>query len=188
MRYALVLFFVLTFLEVSHIHYTLSEPSTPYHDAPFSPAKTHRIYIASIHWNNELILRERWNDAVVELAEALGPNNVFVSVYESGSWDDTKGALRELDRRLGELNVPRNITLSDITHLDEISTPPTDEGWIETPRGKKELRRIPYLSRLRNISLRPLLELHSKGVEFDRIIFLNDVAFRVSRILLDKHL
>jgi hypothetical protein len=138
-----------------------------------------RIYIASMHWNNGYVLAERWNDAVVDVATALGPQNVFVSVYESGSWDDTKEALAGLDRRLDELGVPRNITLSDLTHLEEITRQPDEEGWIETPRGQRELRRIPYLARLRNRTLRDLVELSKMGVRFDKVLFLNDVVFTV---------
>src|SRR5262245_33820347 len=88
-----------------------------------------RVYVASLHWNNEAILRSNWNNAVVELAKTLGPENIFISVYESGSWDDSKGALRELDGRLERLGVSRNITLSDTTHLDEISRHPGRHGW-----------------------------------------------------------
>jgi len=124
-------------------------------------------------------LRSHWNNAVVELARTLGPENVFISVYESGSWDDSKGALRELDSRLERLGVPRNITLSETTHLDEISRHPDGRGWIKTPRGRMELRRIPYLARLRNLTLRPLEELLEQGKTFDRILFLNDVVFTV---------
>jgi hypothetical protein len=138
-----------------------------------------RIYIASIHWNNEGVLKEYWNRAVVELAEALGPKNVFISVYESGSWDDSKGALKDLDQRLATLDVPRNISLSSFTHLDEISQPPVGPGWIDTARGRKELRRIPYLARLRNIGLEQLEGLYKEGVKFDKILFLNDVVFTV---------
>jgi hypothetical protein len=120
---------------------------------------------------------------VVDLVRALGPENVFISVYESGSWDESKSALRSLDKTLGELRVPRNITLSETTHLDEIQRVPGQaeerEGWIVTPREKKELRRIPYLSKLRNIGLRQLNEMNEKGIHFDRVLFLNDVAFTV---------
>jgi hypothetical protein len=63
--------------------------------------------------------------------------------------------------------------------LDEISQVPGPSGWIDTPRGKRELRRIPYLSKLRNISLKPLADLALKGIKFDRILFLNDVVFTV---------
>jgi hypothetical protein len=141
-----------------------------------------RIFISSTHWNSEEVLRSHWNDAVVALAKALGPENVYVSVYESGSWDDTKGALRELDAALGELNVPRTIALSEVSHQDEISQQPgSSAGWIDTPRGRRELRRIPFLSRQRNASLQPLVDLdRERGEQFDRILFLNDVVFTVS--------
>lgn len=146
---------------------------------PHMPQKPERIYIASMHWNNEEILRSHWNDAIVQLAKTWGTENVFVSVYESGSWDDTKGALRDLDVELDRLGVRRNITLSDTTHQDEISVSPLSEGWIDTPRGRKELRRIPYLARLRNLTLRPLEDLERQGIAFDKILFLNDVVFTV---------
>jgi hypothetical protein len=141
--------------------------------------RTERVYIASIHWNNERILRSHWNDAVVALAKALGPENVFVAVFESGSWDDSKGALRELDIALEGHGIRRNITLSETTHLDEMSVVDKGPGWIDTPRGRKELRRIPYLSRLRNWTLEPLQELARQGERFDKVLFLNDVVFTV---------
>lgn len=137
-----------------------------------------RIYISSIHWNNEKILRSHWNDAVVELVKYFGPENVFVSIHESGSWDDTKGALRALDQRLGELQVQRDIALDDTTHADELKKPPT-AGWIDTVRGRKELRRIPYLARLRNASMQSLRDLAARGMKFDKVLFLNDVVFKV---------
>jgi hypothetical protein len=146
---------------------------------PRMPQKPERIYIASMHWNNEAVLRSHWNDAIIQLAKAWGTENVFVSVYESGSWDDTKGALRDLDVELDRLGVRRNITLSDTTHEDEISVSPSGEGWIDTSRGRKELRRIPYLARLRNLTLRPLEDLERQGIAFDKILFLNDVVFTV---------
>ncbi|CZT23944.1 related to polysaccharide export protein (CAP59) [Ramularia collo-cygni] len=140
-----------------------------------------RVFIASIHWNNEAILRSHWIPAVLELVKEIGKDNVYISVLESGSWDNSKGALRELDVKLGELGVNRKIVLDDTTHADEIAKPPTKEGWIHTPRvakGEKELRRIPYLARLRNEVLQPLYDLQSNGVEkFDKILWLNDVVF-----------
>ena len=138
-----------------------------------------RIYIASLHWNNERILRSRWNNAVVALAKALGRDNVFVTVYESGSWDDSKGALKELDLALGAHDIRRKISLSHTTHLDEISVLTRGHGWVNTPRGRKELRRIPYLSRLRNLTLEPLQELFEQGERFDKVLFLNDIVFNV---------
>src|ERR1700761_3628870 len=145
-----------------------------------APLRNTRVYIASIHWNNEAILRTYWNSAVIKLVKVLGPDNVFVSVYESGSWDDSKGALRDLDQELDKVGVQRNITLSEVTHQDEITQPPRGPGWIETPRGRTELRRIPYLSRLRDYTLWNLEQFAKQGIIFDKILFLNDVVFTVS--------
>lgn len=154
-----------------------------------APRRPERVYIASIHWNNEPILRSHWNDAVIALAGALGRENVYVTVYESGSWDNSKDALKELDLALEAHQIRRNITLSDTTHGDEISATPQGPGWIDTPQGKKELRRIPYLSRLRNWSLEPLQELVRQGEKFDKILFLNDVVFTTEDVfrLLDTN-
>ena len=146
--------------------------------------KSIKIFLASTHWNNEARLRGFWNKAVVALADYFGPENIYVSIYESGSWDDSKGALRELDAELDQMGVQRSIVLEETTHADEISKTPAAEGWIDTPRRKKELRRIPFLANLRNISLKPLANLALNGIKFDKILFLNDVAFTVSFPLL----
>jgi len=137
-----------------------------------------RLFIASIHWNNEKVLRSKWNRAILELVEHFGPENIYVSIYESGSWDSTKDALRELDRDLESMRVRRTITLDGSTHKDEIQKPFTN-GWIDTPRGKKELRRIPYLAKLRNLVLKPLNALALEGTKFNKVLFLNDVVFTV---------
>ena len=144
--------------------------------------KSQRIFIASIHWNNEFILRNNWNEQVLNLVKYFGPENVYISIYESGSYmDNTKGALTALDGGLEKLKVKRTIVLDDTTHADEMKKPPS-EGWISTPRGRTELRRIPYLAKLRNASLKPLTELAVEGVKFDKVLFLNDVVFSVSSL------
>jgi Cryptococcal mannosyltransferase 1 len=146
---------------------------------PVPSSKHQKIFIASTHWNNEPILRSHWNSAVLDLVKAIGVDQVYVSVYESGSWDNSKDALRILDTELSAIGVQRTIILDETTHEDEIAKTPTQSGWIETPRGKMELRRIPYLSRLRNLSLKPLEGLRESGITFDKILFLNDVVFTV---------
>jgi len=138
-----------------------------------------RLYIASLHYNNAALLRDYWNDAVVELSKTLGPDNVFIAAYESGSSDDTKHMLSELDYRLAKLGVSRSIVHSNKTHADEIKGASPSDGWIASIQGTRELRRIPYLARLRNLSLKPLKELAEAAVTFDKILFLNDVVFQV---------
>jgi hypothetical protein len=140
-----------------------------------------KIFISSTHWNNEHVLKSHWNQAIIDLIYHLGSENVYISLFESGSWDNSKDALRELDRRLGDLNVNRTIILDETTHLDEIQKTTSDGvGWVHTPRGQHELRRIPFLSRLRNKTLEPLRKLVAAGQRFDKIMFVNDVVFSVS--------
>ena len=143
------------------------------------PTPTPSIYIASIFWNSAAILHSNWNNAVLDLAEKLGADNIYISIYESGSWDESKQILRQLESVLINRGIRHRIILDEITHQDDIARPPAAEGWIKTPRGKTELRRIPYLSKLRNKTLEPLAELAANGTTFDKVLFLNDVAFTV---------
>jgi len=109
-----------------------------------------KVFIVGIHWNNEKVLRDYWIPSLIALTKEMGVENCFVSIHGSGSLDDTNGALQLLDHVLKENGVPWTI-LDETTHLDEISRSP-GAGWIETSRGI-ELRRIPYLARLRNVAM-----------------------------------
>lgn len=172
----LVLACLINILDILRIHRDITNADRTPPPRPSQPRE--RIYIASMHWNNGDVLKHHWNDAVIKLAETFGPENVFVSVYESGSWDDTKEALRKLDSELERRGVPRRIETSLQTHHDEIARGDQGEGWVKTSRGT-ELRRIPYLAKLRNKTIRDLIELHEKGTTFDKVLFLNDVIFTV---------
>lgn len=184
-RALIILIGVFITLDLLSLSWTFSRQQQQQRSSALSPTRsllsstTERIFISSTHWNNEAILRSHWNSAVLDLVRHVGPAKIYISIYESGSWDDSKGALRQLDVELGKLGVRRTIVLDETTHADEIANPPSQRGWINTPRGKKELRRIPYLSRLRNLTLKPLEELVSEGLVFDKILFLNDVIFTV---------
>jgi hypothetical protein len=141
------------------------------------------VYIASQHWNNARLLREHWNNALVALVQELGTDNVFVSIYESGSYDDSKTVLRELDAALDGLHVQRSIQLSDTSHADEIAQQPTEHGWIKASDGEMYMRRIPFLATVRNHVFEPLERLTAEGEHFDTILFLNDVVFTPADVL-----
>lgn len=117
----------------------------------------------------------------MNLTKHLGINNVFVSVHESGSQDNTKGALGDLDFELKELGVRRSIELNQTLdqQIAEVMTHPeaVEEGWIATPRGEIELRRIPYLARLRNRVMENLDAEAALGRTYDIVLWLNDVVF-----------
>jgi hypothetical protein len=174
-RLALAVLFVWDTLYILNIH---TEQFASLH-TPAPPPNTKRIYIAAQHWNDAELLRDRWNDALIALVKELGIQNVFVSIYESGSTDGTKDALKELDSALEDLRVERNIVLADLTHEDAINKAPEGLGWIKIPTGEMALRRIPFLADVRNQVLHTLETLVTKGHNFDTVLFLNDVLFTV---------
>lgn len=151
--------------------------------APLPPRNTKRIFIASQHWNDARLLRSHWNRALVALVQELGIENVFVSIYESGSYDDSKDALRELNATLEHLQVRRSVELSDVSHADEIAQQPTEHGWIKTPNGETHMRRIPFLANVRNRVFQSLEHLTAAGEHFDTVLFLNDVVFSPKDVL-----
>ena len=151
--------------------------------APPPPRNTKRIYIAAQHWNDARLLRQHWNAALVALVQELGIANVFVSIYESGSYDNSKAVLRELDAQLEGLGVKREIVLDDISHADEIVRQPSGQGWIKTPDGETRMRRIPFLATVRNRVFAPLERLVAEGEQFATALFLNDVVFTPEDVL-----
>ncbi|GKT41892.1 uncharacterized protein ColSpa_02073 [Colletotrichum spaethianum] len=183
-RNLVLVFAVYTFLDALRVQRLVT--GAPRHN-PKRPRRVERVYIAGMHYNDAAVIRDHWAGAVLELVEALGRENVFLSVYESGSWDDSKVALRALDEELGKRGVRRNVVLDETTHLEEVEAVPADgerrEGWIKTPRGKREMRRIPFLARLRNLTLKDLWKLGKEGEVFDRVLFLNDVVFTTDDVL-----
>ena len=155
---------------------------------PASPAGNTTVFVVSVHRNTEEIQRAAWNDAVLGLIDHLGADNVHFSAVESGSQDDTKGALTELKAELDRRGVPNTVSLGMTVweQLDEIETrpppgAPREPGWIwNKAESQYELRRIPYLSRVRNQAMAPLKQLEAaEGRYFDRVLWLNDVVFDV---------
>lgn len=167
-----------TLVEVLHVKHALVQE----HSSEPAPFGNEKIFIAAMHWNSEWILREAWISALVDLVNAIGRENVFVSIQESGSYDNTKDAIRLLDGLLAQGDIPRRIIMDDTSHHDEITKPPGPTGWIQTPIGTVEMRRVPFLSKLRNLVMQPLYDMQNAGIVFDKVLLLNDVVFNVSII------
>lgn len=138
------------------------------------------VFIASLHWNSEEVLRAAWPEALLGLVDSLGAasnnTNVFVSIYESGGWDGTKDLLRELDEKLASRNLLRRVVLDNTTHADEMNAT-NKHGWVTDSRGTRHRRRIPYLAGLRNTVLEPLREQKVKGIVYDKVLFIEDIIF-----------
>lgn len=139
------------------------------------------VFIASVQYNSEDILRAHWIPNLLKLLNELQTANitVYVSIYENHSLDGTKSALSELARTLKNLNINHTIDLDTEARASviekSISSP---SGWLETRYGK-ELRRIVYLAGVRNRALKPLQSLGKDGVKFDKILFTNDIFYSV---------
>ncbi|KAI1332526.1 glycosyltransferase family 69 protein [Xylariaceae sp. FL0255] len=142
------------------------------------------VFIASVHRNTANILDTAWSDAVLNLIDYLGPENVFFSAVESGSQDESKRALLQLRSALDKKGVWNRVSLGLTVweQLEEIETrPPPDQrppNWIwNAAESQLELRRIPYLARVRNQAMEPLEELKGQGKSFDKVLWINDVVF-----------
>lgn len=156
--------------------------------------RSQKIFITAQFWTSEAILAEFWLQNFLHLVRTLGPQNIYVSIISSGSFDNTADAIGWLDGRLDELGVERTVVIDPTTHDDVVKAGPLDDrgrtksGWILTGDAnhtdEKELRRIPYLSDLRNQGLEPMLSMQrSSGRMFDKILYLNDVYFKPADIL-----
>lgn len=201
-RYGLYAFLFVVFLDIFRLfgsyrtfsNNLLVQKVTHVADLP-REVRNQKIYISAQFWTSEDVLASFWLTQFLKLVDVLGRENIYVSILESGSLDNTANAIRWLDFELGKLGVERTIVNDPTTHADAVNAGAVDEyghhksGWIETNdpnvlSGTKELRRIPYLSALRNQGLEPLIDMHMKhGRLFDKILYLNDVYFEPSDIL-----
>lgn len=89
--------------------------------------------------------------------------------------------------RLERLGVERSIVLDNVTHKDELSkVPSVDEaGFVYAPDGTRQVRRIPYLSQLRDRAMSSMSEVARRhGKPFDKVLWLNDVVFKPEDILI----
>lgn len=99
------------------------------------------------------------------VASILGYHNVYVSIYENGSTDQTKALLRIFDALTRSVGLRVTIRTSQRT------------------RGAFN-HRIEYLAEVRNAAIGPLHELRdTEGEYFDTIVFMNDILPCVDDIL-----
>ncbi|CAH0016316.1 unnamed protein product [Clonostachys rhizophaga] len=186
-RILLLVFALVSFFDVLQVHHGIrsNEEREPTKQGSGNrrSRQQERIYITGLHYNDGELLRNHWMTSLLELCDELGPSNVFVSLHESGSWDDTKEMLRWLDQVLEERGVARHIEVSDESHQDVIDQGFAEGEWVETSAREKAVRRIPHLARLRNKTLQDLIELNKNGVKFDKVLFLNDVVFTTEDVM-----
>jgi alpha-1,3-mannosyltransferase len=124
----------------------------------------HKYFFAINLYNSFDIIPDLFSN-MFKVSAILGFQNVFVSVYENGSRDQTKALLRLFDA------LARSIGLRVV-----IRTSLRTRGAFN--------HRIEYLAEVRNAALAPLWELRdAEGEVFDSIIFMNDVLPCVDDLL-----
>lgn len=124
----------------------------------------HKYFFAINLYNSFDVIPDIFS-TLFRVAAILGYHNVFVSIYENGSTDQTKALLRIFDALTRAVGMRVTIRTSQRT------------------RGAFN-HRIEYLAEVRNAALVPLHELRdAEGEFFDSIIFMNDILPCVDDVL-----
>jgi hypothetical protein len=145
-----------------------------------------KVFIAAMLANCAPLLSQHWIPSLLNLVDKLGPDNVFVSILENGSVDESRELLLNLETNLTSRGVPYSIRYEEdfrdgVTFQQDgllnriLGKEGTRDNWIQTDQGWFP-RRISYLAELRNMVLEPIKD---STRQFDKILFINDVIFTV---------
>lgn len=132
-----------------------------------SNPRNETVFIAASIYDQEgTLARGDWGNGIINLIDLIGPENVYLSVYENDVGNE-QGlfALGEFEKR-----VKSNKSMIFEPHLVTDNLP-----HITLPNGKKRIKRTAYLAEVRNRALRPLDKM--TDTRFDKLLFVNDVVF-----------
>ncbi|KAJ2719595.1 hypothetical protein GGI07_005122 [Coemansia sp. Benny D115] len=119
-----------------------------------------RIFVA-VNLHNSRHILPNMAMQILELADVLGHQNLYISVYENGSTDQTKDILGAFGHVLQAMGITHSVVTAD------------------KPLGGSR-HRIEYMAELRNQALAPFYT--NKG-EYDKVLFLNDIFFCLPDVL-----
>jgi hypothetical protein len=123
-----------------------------------------QVFIAvSLYDKNGHLAGGRWGESVLELIDLLGPENVFLSIYQSDSGNSTA-----LDAFETKVKCKHEIVNDLLISKNVFPT-------VTMPDGSEYVKRVLYLAEMRNRALRPLDK--AGPVKYDKILFLNDIYF-----------
>ncbi|OCK77174.1 glycosyltransferase family 69 protein [Lepidopterella palustris CBS 459.81] len=123
-----------------------------------------KVFIAaSIYEKGGFLTGGAWGEAILNLVDLLGPENVYLSVYENDPDTKSKESLESFEKRV-------NCNSSIVAEHLSFDTIPR----VTLPSGEKRIKRIAFLAEVRN---RALIPLESSGIIFDKLLFINDVIF-----------
>ncbi|KAH0007515.1 hypothetical protein KCU72_g15986, partial [Aureobasidium melanogenum] len=128
-----------------------------------------KVFIASSIYDKQGELASGpWAQNLLDLIDLLGPENVFLSVFEDDPDDLARASLEQFSK---QLKCNSSIVAG---HVDRAALP-----HVELPTGEKKLKRIEFLAHVRNRALAPLEDPKSAAysVHFDKLLYVNDVVF-----------
>ncbi|KAL4820375.1 cryptococcal mannosyltransferase 1-domain-containing protein [Aspergillus spinulosporus] len=130
--------------------------------------RNEKVFIAAVLYDPQGDLAAGpWGRALLRLIELLGEQNVFLSIYENNSGENGETALQALT---SQVSCNHSIVSQPGLDLNGLSR-------VVLPGGEKRIRRIDYLSAIRNRALFPLEQQNVEGIYYDKLLYLNDVIF-----------
>ncbi|KAI0129737.1 cryptococcal mannosyltransferase 1-domain-containing protein [Xylariales sp. AK1849] len=144
--------------------------AVPSVDSGCANAFNEQVFISvSLYDKNGHLANGAWGQRLLELINLIGEDNVFLSIYENDSGAEGARALESLKKKLR----CRHMIVND-AHV-----PLADFPTLKMPDGSDRTKRLAYLSEMRNRALRPIDTFDEELgiVEYDKILFLNDVSF-----------
>eukprot|EP01138_Halocafeteria_seosinensis_P002690 gb/GECG01002751.1/.p1 GENE.gb/GECG01002751.1/~~gb/GECG01002751.1/.p1 ORF type:complete len:379 (+),score=36.08 gb/GECG01002751.1/:1-1137(+) len=144
-------------------------------------ASRYSYFIAQNLFNNEELFPQ-FTEQLVRTIEMLGTDNVYVSIFESGSTDSTPQHLDELRQILSKMKVKHEIMTVRIPWWKFcFAIGSTCSGSSKSLKQSPTSIRIPILSIFRNMALRPLYlvqSLRRHGLD-DRQLFSNSLSLKI---------
>ena len=128
-----------------------------------------KVFIAAAMNDHEgELLDGEWGMRLRQFIDILGPDNVFLSIYENDADQKAQLAMKSFAESVtcNKAVVHEHLDLDALAH-------------VNTPSGKLRLKRIALLAEVRNRALRPLDDPNSPAYNrrFDKVLYVNDVFF-----------
>ncbi|ATY64188.1 polysaccharide export [Cordyceps militaris] len=133
-----------------------------------NPHKEKIFIVASMYDKEGSLLGGQWGQQLLDVVDLIGPENAFVSIYENNNAPAGTAALHNFRRRLpckSELAHEQDVDLSQFPN-------------ITMPDGSQRMKRLAYLTELRNRAMWPLDRFNESIGAFDKVLYLNDVFYR----------
>ncbi|KAH7104950.1 cryptococcal mannosyltransferase 1-domain-containing protein [Auriculariales sp. MPI-PUGE-AT-0066] len=132
---------------------------------PQGYGKGEKIFLAAMFHQNEPVL-PFWIEQMNRVIQWVGTDNIYISILESYSTDNSPLILEQWDKELERKGVKRQI----LTNFNEIKRP---------DKMLTDIHRMEFLSATRNRVLAPLKTMP----DFDRMLFSNDIFIHAESVV-----